>query len=157
MSEATQSQFDPFLFITASILVPLIIALTANILGPYASEYWRLRNERQKTKWNQMHERFFAMLTNVPGFFVMGSDAEKQTRFLEAYSHVFLYAPDDTIRRFNAALMSMGYAKPQDTEADKAMKEAILSMRRTLYGKADLTRDDVLSPVRAAQKPTNAS
>lgn len=104
-----------------------------------------------------MHERFFTMLTNVPGFFVMRGDAEKQKKFLEAYFHVFLYAPDEAIRKFNTALRSMGYVEPPDSEPNRAMKEAILSMRRALYGKTGLSRDDILFPTQTVEGPTNTS
>lgn len=146
MAEVPPSQFDPYLFFLASIMVPLIVALAANILGPYLAEYWRMRKERENTKWKQMHERFFTMLTSLPGFFVLTRDLEKKRKFVEAYFHIFLYAPDDTIKKLNEALVSMGYRKESLTQADKAMQETVLAMRRTLYGDTELQHADVLFP-----------
>lgn len=78
MSEAPPAQFDPYLFLFASIVVPLIVALAANILGPYLAEYWKMRKERENTKWKQMHERFFTMLTNLPGLYAATRDVDRQ-------------------------------------------------------------------------------
>jgi len=149
MSEAPPAQFDPYLFLFASIVVPLIVALAANILGPYLAEYWKMRKERENTKWKQMHERFFTMLTNLPGFYAATGDLNRQKQFLEAYFHVFLYAPDDIIKRLNETLVAMGGKRESATPADRAMKETILAMRRTLYGDTKLEYDDVLFPVPA--------
>jgi hypothetical protein len=147
MSDAFQ--FDPYLFIVASIIVPLVVALAASVLAPYFAELWKIKKEREKTKWTQMHERFFTMLTNLPGFFALTQDEKKKEKFLEAYFHIFLYAPDDTIKKFNEALMSMGYQKPSPTVPDIAMQEAILAMRRALYGDTTLKSNDILFPVPA--------
>ena len=146
MSEAPPAQFDPYLFLFASIMVPLIVALAANIVGPYLAEYWKMRKERENTKWKQMHERFFTMLTNLPSFYATTRDVDKQKQFLEAYFHVFLYAPDDIIKKLNETLVAMGARRESATPADIAMKETVLAMRRTLYGDTKLEHDDVLFP-----------
>lgn len=75
------------------------------------------------------------------------TDLEKQKRFLETYFQVFLYSPDDVIKRLNKSLIAMGSSKPIDTDTDKAMKEAILAMRQVLYGESQLKSEDVLFPV----------
>lgn len=69
---------------------------------------------------------------------------ENRKKFIEAYRHLWLYSSDEVIRKVNDFLISLGYSKPVETPQDKAAREMIYAMRKSIYGNTQLFSEDFL-------------
>ena len=129
-----------------SVLSSLIIALFTLYIGPIVQERVRIKMEKDMRLWLQKEERFFNMLSLLDSYSTEARGAkakEHQRRFLEAYRHLWLYAPDEIIHKVNDFLLESGYKYAIYTEAEMTAAELIYSMRKAIFGDTKLTRKDV--------------
>ena len=129
-----------------SILSSLIIALFTLFIGPIVQERVRIKREKDMRLWLQKEERFFNMLSLLSSFSIDAGGVKSiddQRRFLEAYRHLWLYAPDEIIHKVNDFLLESGYTYAKYTAEEVTAAEIIYSMRKAIYGDTKLTRKDV--------------
>jgi len=128
-----------------SILSSLIIALFTLYIGPIIQERVRIKMEKNMRLWLQKEERFFSMLSLIDSFSTEAGDFREndRRRFLEAYRHLWLYAPDEIIHKVNDFLLESGYKHAIYTAEEATATELIYSMRKAIYGDTKLTRKDV--------------
>lgn len=129
-----------------AVLSSLIIALFTLFIGPIVQERVRIKMEKEMRLWLQKEERFFNMLSLLDSYSTEARDIkakEDQRKFLEAYRHLWLYAPDEIIRKVNDFLLESGYKYAKYTAEEVTAAELIYSMRKAIYGDTKLTRKDV--------------
>jgi hypothetical protein len=140
-------------------LLNLILSssLLVSIVGVLVTEYYRVRSEKELRKFQHKEERYVNMLSNFGGFRVGKIDVEKQERFYQEYSQLWLYASDETIRSVNSFWIATGATQPSELElskADKATCQMILQLRKDFYGETQLKPEEFLI-VRPSQSPSS--
>ena len=119
----------------------------ASVFVPFAGGLvvWAL-NQRSRLKWEvrvRKEERYRAFLESIRGFYEASQDQIKKDCFLDEMRLVWLYCPDDVIRAGHAFLDTVAVGKKSsDEEKEQALAEFVLSLRRDIHGKTELTIKD---------------
>jgi hypothetical protein len=64
--------------------------------------------------------------------------------FIQAYRQIWLYSPDEVIKKINAFFVSSGYSKQIETAQDKAARDMVFTMRKTIQGDTELKPEEFL-------------
>jgi len=126
-----------------SIMIPVVVALIAAIIGPWIIEYWKWRSEPKNRILHESEVRYFTLLTNLEGFFE-NHDPKKIAQFYEHYRTAWLYAPDEVIKAINRFFEAQGVRHTKLSEADEAACNMVWQMRKAFYRNTKLRPEEFL-------------
>lgn len=134
--------------IISSVIIVILTTYITTVYGPRFQESWRQKSQKETRIWSQNEERFFNMLTFGEGFYSGYPDPQEALKlkkeFVRAYRQVWLYSPDGVVRKINAFFVASGYSKQIETPQDKAFRDMVYAMRKTIYGDTELKPEEFL-------------
>tara|TARA_B100000315_G_C14463017_1_gene534640 strand:+ start:621 stop:911 length:291 start_codon:yes stop_codon:yes gene_type:complete len=81
-------------------LVPVITAIVATVGGYFLREFDK-RKEREAEEYHRKEERSVNLINSLRGFTVSDQDRGLKEKFLKELNLVWLYCPDDAIKKAN--------------------------------------------------------
>jgi hypothetical protein len=120
----------------------IIGSVCAVVLGWYFNE----RSRRTAEEYHRKEERYIKLLHDLPGFYEDPAEKEyvleeMKKEFIEQMNQLWLYAPDEIIKKASAFLKTVEvYSHSTYGERKKALGEFIIAIRQDLINTKPLTK-----------------
>ncbi|WP_345991944.1 hypothetical protein [Sulfurimonas sp. HSL-1716] len=122
-------------------LLPIFTA----IVGSYLTYFFTSRSKREEAILKYKEEKYANLLVLLQGFVGLTATTETKRKFFEEQYRSWIYSSDEVVLAVNKMIKLVIDSKgnnPDLEEGRKAIGNIVLSMRKDLKGKTNLTYKD---------------
>jgi hypothetical protein len=129
-----------------------IVILIVTVSVPLLATVYMWKTDKQKERafelYKRKEEKYSKLLEYLDAFYSDTEDFNKRTTFVQEYRLIYLYCPDEVIRKGNTFLNMVNaksIKKYSDFEKENAVQEFVLSLRNDLLSSLN-NEDSKLRP-----------
>lgn len=123
----------------------LILPFISGVISAWVTYFFTIRAKKDEAMLNFKEEKYSNLLVLLKGFVGRTASADLKKKFFDEQYRSWLYSSDDVVKAINrltGLLILERGKKPNKQDGDKVVGDIILSMRKDLLGKTNLTHKD---------------